>query len=444
MNEGEVQTIYYGKLSGPILNPLMGWAPWATIKESRQPHTLVYVDLTWKDFEPREGVFDFGAFEKKQQLTRWREEGKRVVFRFISDIPGDKAHIDIPDWLFEKINGDGDFYNNEYGKGFSPDYSNPIFIKYHHLVIKALGDRYGQDGFFAFIELGSLGHWGEWHENAALRQLPSEDIRNLYVYDYVNAFKSAHLMMRRPFTIAPKLGLGLYNDMTGSLEDTNIWLGWIKNGGDYLPNEKNTLVPMPNGWERAPIGGEQAPNMSNEQIYATGIETTLQLLRESHTTFIGPGGPYKVEPNGPLQGGIDQVLSTIGYRLCIESVEMPLSAKFGKEIHIKFRFSNEGIAPFYYEWPTRIYLFDESRNIVNTYSLSMDLRKIIPDQVYEVPFSIFVGNLKNGKYTIGFAIIDPITGLPSVKLANENVRDDLIQEVGMFEVKRLFNLPTDK
>ncbi len=439
-----LQTITYEKLSGPISNPLMGWAPWATLKETSQSHTLVYVDLTWREFEPQEGVFDFDAFEKQQQLARWRREGKRVVFRFVTDVPRSETHLDIPDWLFN-IMGDnsGGYYDNDYGKGFSPDYSDPVFIKYHQLAIKALGERYGQDDFFAFIELGSLGHWGEWHEDSGIKQFPPENIRDLYVYDYVNAFKSTHLMMRRPFTIARELDLGLYNDMTGNLRATNSWLNWIRSGGDYLPNEKNTLVPMPDGWKSAPIGGEQASNMSDEQTYDTNLETTLQLLKESHTTFIGPGSPYKVEANGPLQAGIDQVLSTMGYRLYIDHVEMPLSVKFGREIQIKFSFSNDGIAPFYYEWPTRVYLYDESGKTISAYPMQMDLRKILPDQVYEMTFLLPVSSLGNGKYTIGFAIIDPLTSQPGVKLANENARADLIQEIGTFEVKRLFNLPNN-
>jgi hypothetical protein len=227
--------------------------------------------------------------------------------------------------------------------------------------------------------------------------------------------------------------------MTGSVVDTYTWLDWIKNGGDYLPNEKNSLVPMRDGWENAPVGGEQAPNMSDEQVYGTNLETTLQLLKESHTTFIGPGGPYDVETNGPLQSGVDQVLSTMGYRLYIDNVEMPRSVKFGNEIQIKFSFSNDGIAPFYYEWPTKVYLFDESGKIISTYPLQMDLRKILPGRVYEVPFTLAVKNLANGKYMIGLAIIDPLTGQPGVKLANENTRKDLIQTVGSFEVKWLFN-----
>jgi hypothetical protein len=145
-----------------------------------------------------------------------------------------------------------------------------------------------------------------------------------------------------------------------------------------------------------------------------------------------------------LQDGIDQVLSTIGYRLYIDKVEMPLSVKFGKDIEVKFGFSNEGIAPFYYEWPTEVYLFDESGKTISIYPMPMDLRKILPNQVYVVTFTLPVSNLENGKYMIGFAIIDPFTGLPSVKLANENTRKDLIQAVGSFEVKWLFNFPNKK
>ncbi len=437
----EMKTINLWKLSGPIMNPLMGWAPWATAKNIKQPFTLVYVNLTWRDFEPREGVYDFASFENKKHLVRWREEGKRVVFRFVTDVPRDESHMDIPDWLFEKMNGDGDIYDNKYGKGFGPNYSNPIFMKYHQLVIQALGDQYGRDGFFAFVELGSLGHWGEWHVYSGLRELPSEDIRNQYVNDYINAFPDTFLLMRRPFTITRDMNLGLYNDMTGSLDATTSWLDWIKSGGDYLPNENNTLVPMPNGWQYAPVGGEQAPVVADEEMYGSNLEVSLRLLTESHTTFIGPGGPYDVELNSPIQKGLDQALTIMGYRLYIESVEMPVFVNYGKEITINFNFSNDGIAPFYYEWPAKVYLLNENGEMVNTYPVSMDIRKILPGVIYKIPFVLPVNNLENGKYTIGFAIIDPLSGLPGVKLANENKRDDLIQLVGTFDVQRLIQPP---
>lgn len=415
----------------------MGWAPWANLEKINQPYSLVYADLTWRDFEPQQGLFDFEKFEEKQQISKWRQEGKRVVFRFVLDIPQTETHIDIPNWLFEKINGDGNFYDNEYGKGFSPNYSNPELIKYHQLAIQALGDRYGQDNFFAFVELGSLGHWGEWHIKSDLLQ-PLESVRDLYVQQYVDAFPETRLLMRRPFRIAKDFNLGLYNDLTGDVESTNTWLDWIANGGDYLPND-GALVAMPDAWKFAPIGGEQSPVLDNNYVYGSNLEQTLSLLRKSHTTFIGPGGPYEVELGSNLQEALDQVLATIGYRLYIVNTEMPYSVNFGNSIDIMITLSNAGIAPFYYEWDVNLYLLNQSGVVLKTQPVSLDLRKIIPNQDYKKSFTLNIENLQNQKYFVGFAIIDPLTGLPGVKLANQNTRNDLIQIIGSFEIKKLFN-----
>jgi hypothetical protein len=69
------------------------------------------------------------------------------------------------------------------------------------------------------------------------------------------------------------------------------------------------------------------------------------------------------------------------------------------------------------------------------------MRKVLPGKFYDVPFTMPVGGLKNGMYSIGIAIIDPITDQPGVKFANENTRQDLIQYIGSFEVKKyLFQL----
>src|ERR1035437_5355068 len=66
------QTIHFDPIADPIPNPLMGWAPWATLKQPQQPFTLVYANLTWRDLEPQPGVFDFNSFETKNQFARWR------------------------------------------------------------------------------------------------------------------------------------------------------------------------------------------------------------------------------------------------------------------------------------------------------------------------------------------------------------------------------------
>ena len=429
----------YPLTTEPILNPLMGWAPWATIKKSQQPHSLVYADLTWREFEPTEGHFDFETFETKNQLTRWQEEGKRIVFRFVLDVPRSERHMDIPDWLFEKINGDGTFYQSEYGQGFSPNYENPIIIEYHKKAIHALGDAYGSTDFFAYIELGSLGHWGEWHidDNANIPPLPDENIRNHYVLHYLRAFPHTHLLLRRPFNVAAQSDLGLFNDMTGNEESTLQWLDWIQFGGSYdQTDETNGLSPMPEAWKTAPIGGEQDPSLSDEMIYGENLQQSINLLRQSHTTFIGPSGPYDVPVNDPIQSGIDLALSSIGYRLFIKETKFHYHPIFSQKVKVEILFGNNGIAPLYYNWPTILYVFDNHGDLVYEQKLEIDLREILPGEFIPAITSIpFHPNLQNGIYTLGIGINDPITNQPAIQFAMRNKRDDLIFQLGSFEVR---------
>ena len=96
--------------SGEILkNPVMGFAPEADYLEAAADNTLVYVDVSWRELEPSEGVFAFEAIEKANHLDEWRAAGKHVVFRFVCDLPGDEPHRDIPDWLYEKTKDGKDY-----------------------------------------------------------------------------------------------------------------------------------------------------------------------------------------------------------------------------------------------------------------------------------------------------------------------------------------------
>lgn len=92
--------------------------------------------------------------------------------------------MDIPDWLYAQT-GDGSWYSTDYGKGYSPDYNNATFRAAHRRVLAALGEHFGTDGFVTYVELGSLGHWGEWHikTGEGLVPMPDEAIRDEYVAD---------------------------------------------------------------------------------------------------------------------------------------------------------------------------------------------------------------------------------------------------------------------
>lgn len=60
-------------------NPLMGYARNAWYDKVSEDISLLYMDITWAELEPEEGVYDWEAIEKKNQLARWKSEGKHLV-----------------------------------------------------------------------------------------------------------------------------------------------------------------------------------------------------------------------------------------------------------------------------------------------------------------------------------------------------------------------------
>lgn len=398
-------------------NPLMGYAPSAWYNEVSEDISLLYMDITWAELEPEEGVYNWASIDEENQISRWRKEGKHLVLRFVCDIPSDEEHMDIPEWLYEKSGKAGKWYDGEYGKGFAPDYNNPTIISCHEQAVKALGEHFGQDGLISYVELGSLGHWGEWHVNYSegIQRIPREAVRDKYILPWTEAFPDAMILMRRPFASAEKYGFGLYNDMTGQPEATQSWLGWINNGGEYdQTGEKNVIVPMNDFWKTAPSGGEFTSSLSMEEMLDTNLSGTVEMLREAHTTFLGP----KI-PDENYVDGYKEVLKNMGYRLWISMAELKNTAKGSR---LKLTWENSGVAPMYKEWPVYVYIEDESGKLVEKSRISIKISSLLPGEK-EVTLTALeterLNSLLEKGYRLSVGIEDPMTEFPCVRFAME-------------------------
>ncbi len=398
-------------------NPLMGYAPSAWYNEVSEDISLLYMDITWAELEPEEGVYNWASIDEENQISRWRKEGKHLVFRFVCDIPGEEAHMDIPEWLYEKSGKAGKWYDGEYGKGFAPDYNNPTIISCHEQAVKALGEHFGQDGLISYVELGSLGHWGEWHVNYSegIQRIPREAVRDKYILPWTEAFPDARILMRRPFASAEKYGFGLYNDMTGQPEATQSWFDWINNGGEYdQTGEKNVIVPMKDFWKTAPSGGEFTSSLSMEEMLDTNLSGTVEMIREAHTTFLGP----KI-PDENYVDGYKEVLKNMGYRLWISMAELKNTAKGSR---LKLIWENSGVAPMYKEWPVYVYIEDESGKLVEKSMISIKISSLLPGEKATTLTALEterLNSLLEKGYRLSVGIEDPMTELPCVRFAME-------------------------
>lgn len=405
------QCVEYKTTNQVLYNPYMGFAVNADYTSAVGENTLVYVDITWREWEPEEGEYGVEQVWEENSLQHWQEEGKKMVLRFVCDVPGEEVHMDIPDWLYEQT-GDGVFYDVSYGKGYAPEYGNSLFIEKHRNAILALGNAFAESEMVAYVELGSLGHWGEWHMNYAqgTTRMPAGNIREKYVEAYVEAFPYAYLLARRPFAETASRGLGLYNDMSGYKKDTEKWLGWIEQGGEYSqPLLAEELVPQPEVFKTAPVGGEFTSRLSWEEMLEKNLEETVELLRQSHTTFLGPKVPVKEEEQEYAEG-VEEVLKTIGYRYRVS--KMCLSFwRWQKEAQMTLTIENSGSAPLYFRREVYVGIYDETGHMTEKRRLDVDLREIGGESRVEISagsvplkegytYTIWAENPKNGERDI--------------------------------------------
>ena len=400
-------------------NPLMGYVPSAWYNEVSEDISLLYMDITWAELEPEEGVYNWASIDEENQISRWRKEGKHLVLRFVCDIPSDEEHMDIPEWLYEKSGKAGKWYDGEYGKGFAPDYNSPTIISCHKKAVRAIGEHFGQDGLISYVELGSLGHWGEWHVNYSegIQRIPREAVRDKYILPWTEAFPDARILMRRPFASAEKYGFGLYNDMTGQPEATQSWFDWINNGGEYdQTGEKNVIVPMKDFWKTAPSGGEFTSSLSMEEMLDTNLSGTVEMIREAHTTFLGP----KI-PDENYVDGYKEVLKNMGYRLWISMAELKNTAKGSR---LKLTWENSGVAPMYKEWTVYVYIEDESGKLVEKSRISIKISSLLPGEKATTLTALEterLNSLLEKGYRLSVGIEDPMTELPCVRFAMETL-----------------------
>ena len=248
-----------------------------------------------------------------------------------------------------------------------------------------------------------------------IQRIPREAVREKYILPWTEAFPDAMILMRRPFASAEKYGFGLYNDMTGQPEATQSWLGWINNGGEYdQTGEKNVIVPMNDFWKTAPSGGEFTSSLSMEEMLDTNLSGTVEMLREAHTTFLGP----KI-PDENFVDGYKEVLKNMGYRLWISMAELKNTAKGSR---LKLTWENSGVAPMYKEWPMYVYIEDESGKLVEKSRISIKISSLLPGEKATTLTALEterLNSLLEKGYRLSGGIEDPMTELPCVRFAME-------------------------
>ena len=393
-------------------NPLMGYLQ-SSRRSSVEPEVeLVYLALKWNEIQSNDAnTYDWEAWENANRYNEHKAAGRHAVLRMVMDTPSSTPHTDLPQWLHDKHGTNlGAEYNTRYGQGFSPDYTYEPFYRDYLVFMNKIKERYKDDPFISYIQLGVVGHWGELHVNygEGVKKLPLWPELKKWFDPWINGFPNAIVMMRRPFIVAKENNWGLYNDMIGNVLSTSTWLDWMVNGAKYdQTGETGVIVPYPDPWKVAPMGGEFTSSTPMDTMLITDKEITLGDLKKSHTTFVGQKYPDKTTH----EDGYWAVLDTIGYKLYIPKVRL---TKTASEHKIEITWTNKGIAPMYFNWPVKLYVIDFFGKVKEEITVDVKLKTILPEET--VTSVTNLTNYTHGVDRLSLGIIDPLDNKPKVKI----------------------------
>lgn len=442
-----------------LSNPYKGWVTWgnraASASAIAYEYETVYIGIKWSELEAVKGVYDFDYVEDLYNFDYWLAQGKKINLRFIMDNPlagYNGIRKDIPQWLYDElvtemgVGNEGTFYYGDEimsalgGSGFSPNYNSQLLLHYHELAIQALASRYDDTEKIAFVQIGSLGHWGEFHTwPTGSGIFPSPTVAAQYMAHYTTYFHNVKLGLRKPYPYAAANGFGLFNDIFGvsQYSGTYTFLDYINNGDTDMGSLSTAAdvenSAMPDFWKTNYSGGEFAEGDIRLHITNDGIMGCLQQIRDTHVSWLGPCSPtnmYTTDSDAyTYKANILAIQKLMGYRFALESITHTTALSAGESVPITMVWNNKGVAPFYYEWPMELSLINSNGTVTYSQSFDVDVTEWLPGRIQKsvtlnVPTAIASGN-----YTLAVAFLNKDTSNPDMALAIDNERSDMRYEL---------------
>lgn len=390
-------------MAGPLDNPLKGWCPYTNAGEISQPYSMAFQYVSWRELEPRENDYRFDQWE-----TSWdRKLGKdkHVIFRVFVDYPSKPSGL--PDWLRDA--GVKETPYTDHGGGMAPDYNDPRMLESMERLIAALGKRYNDHPRVAFIQIGLLGFWGEWHTYPRGELYASPATEQRIIDAYRKAFPDKSLMVRYARDYAGKQNwIGFHDDMFP--EDTDNGKDW-----GFLAGVRRE--GRAENWKRAVVGGEMVPGKASQWL-GDDYSTTLRMLNRAHFTWVGPYCPaLTISKDKAFGERSDELIRKMGYEFQINEVKHTSRIAAREATRISLAGVNQGAAPFYYPWSVEWSLIDSSGKVVAIQKTDWDIRNWQPGKFLES--MEITWDVPPGTYRLAFGIRDPWKDRPAIRFAND-------------------------
>ena len=175
------------------------------------PSSLDFYYIGLNDVMSNFNTFDWDTtLEVKLDATASRN--RHAILRFVLDTPATTTQV--PQFLIDGGLSFNDY--TTYGGGKSPNYNDTNLKTALQQFITAFGQKYDGDIRIAFVQVGLLGFWGEWHtytDGTGLTEswIP-DSLKDDVVMSFADAMSVTPVQVRYPWPKALEEGFGLHDD----------------------------------------------------------------------------------------------------------------------------------------------------------------------------------------------------------------------------------------
>jgi hypothetical protein len=409
----------------------------------------LYLRLAWAYLEPEEGKFDWSYIDNI--VEKYVPLGYGISFRISCKETGGKPNsvpeevngvfYATPSWV-EKAGAKGVIPNQYGSKSWTPDWDDPVFLEKLDNFHRAFAARYDGKPWVRYIDVGSIGEWGEGHTNNSTRIPPSveevkanmdiylknykktqlvvtddllyynkseKDVKTLYDYAVANGFtlrddspmvKYYVEKMIKTWSVShPHFYTPLYlqkpiifeSEHYPTVKRNGLWLG--KNGKDTIPS-----------------------------VGYSGAKIFREAIKLEHATYIGFHG-YAGEYLTDNPDLAIEMLNLCGYwyfpkSLTIKDVKI-------SSLQFDIEWVNKGVAPAYSVYQLKGKLTNAIKPGKSVYFSIQNSgnKNWLPEKPYTESYSTDIkGNLK-GTYSLAIQLFDTRSGKPVEVGLKEQLRD---------------------
>lgn len=398
----------------------------------------LYLRLAWAFLEPEEGKFNWSYIDNL--VDKYVPMGYKISFRISCKETGkvneavpveiDSIRYATPYWVAKA--GAKGIERPQFGSAsWTPDWDDPVYLEKLDNFHRAFAEKYDGKPWVRYIDVGSIGDWGEGHTWSSTRIPPTFYEVKTHINLYLKHYKKTQLIVTDDLLASTKveaekkelLAYALENGL--SLRDDSPMVQ------GYMQNELSTwTVRHPeffaevykirptvfelehygkvksNGYWPGKNGSGIIPEF--KVVGADVFRNAVKIIRPTYVGFHGYLGEWLTDNPEFTK----EILNMCGYWYFPKSINV--TQQTTETLSFEIEWMNNGVAPAYTPYQLRGKLIpkDSKSESIGFIIEDSGNKKWMPGMVSAEKYTVTLSGKPKGEYSLAIQLFDKKSGRP--------------------------------